>query len=100
LTGGCFNNLAVAYRRGLPRRFADYADYVEAVDELIASGAVPDPSFLRLALDRVRWLAAAVGADRQGAVAAWSGSLEHLVARLAGRFLAPDWLAATAGPST
>jgi glutamate---cysteine ligase / carboxylate-amine ligase len=33
-------------RAGLPRFLADYADYVEAVDELIASGAIPDPSFL------------------------------------------------------
>jgi glutamate---cysteine ligase / carboxylate-amine ligase len=33
-------------RTGLPRRFDDYADYVEAVDPLIASEAVPDPSFL------------------------------------------------------
>ena len=33
-------------RAGLPRCFADYADYVEAVDALIASGAIPDPSFL------------------------------------------------------
>jgi glutamate---cysteine ligase / carboxylate-amine ligase len=29
-----------------PRFFADYADYVQTVDELIASGAIPDPSFL------------------------------------------------------
>ena len=33
-------------RTGPPRFFADYADYVETVDELIASGAIPDPSFL------------------------------------------------------
>ncbi len=33
-------------RTGLPRRFAGYADYVEAVDALIASGAIRDPSFL------------------------------------------------------
>jgi carboxylate-amine ligase len=33
-------------RTGLPRSFADYADYAEVVDGLIASGAVPDPSFL------------------------------------------------------
>ncbi len=33
-------------RSGPPRFFADYADYVEAVDALIASGAIPDPSFL------------------------------------------------------
>jgi glutamate---cysteine ligase / carboxylate-amine ligase len=33
-------------RTGPPRFFADYPDYVETVDELIASGAIPDPSFL------------------------------------------------------
>jgi glutamate---cysteine ligase / carboxylate-amine ligase len=33
-------------RTGLPRYFAGYGDYVEAVDALIASEAVPDPSFL------------------------------------------------------
>ncbi len=41
-------------RTGLPRFFAGYGDYVEAVDVLIASGAIPDQSFLwwdvRLAL--------------------------------------------------
>ena len=52
------------------------------------------------ALDRVPWLANATGADRQRALAAGPGGLEHLVARLAERFLAPGWLAATAGSST
>jgi carboxylate-amine ligase len=33
-------------RTGTARPFADYADYVRAVDVLIASGALPDPSFL------------------------------------------------------
>ena len=33
-------------RTGLPRYFADYGDYVEAIDALIASGAIRDPSFL------------------------------------------------------
>ena len=33
-------------RTGTARWFADYADYVVAVDALIASGALPDPSFL------------------------------------------------------
>jgi carboxylate-amine ligase len=33
-------------RTGTARWFADYADYVRAVDVLIASGALPDPSFL------------------------------------------------------
>jgi glutamate---cysteine ligase / carboxylate-amine ligase len=33
-------------RTGTARWFADYSDYVGAVDALIASGALPDPSFL------------------------------------------------------
>jgi len=33
-------------RTGTARRFSSYADYVGAVDALIASGAIPDPSFL------------------------------------------------------
>ena len=33
-------------RTGPPRQFAHYEDYVGAVDALIASDAVPDPSFL------------------------------------------------------
>jgi carboxylate-amine ligase len=33
-------------RTGPPRRFSDYADYVGAVDALIASTAIPDPSFV------------------------------------------------------
>jgi carboxylate-amine ligase len=33
-------------RTGTARCFADYGDYVDAVDALIASGAIPDPSFL------------------------------------------------------
>jgi glutamate---cysteine ligase / carboxylate-amine ligase len=33
-------------RTGTPRSFANYADYVDAVDMLIASAAIPDPSFL------------------------------------------------------
>jgi glutamate---cysteine ligase / carboxylate-amine ligase len=33
-------------RTGTARRFADYGDYVAAIDALIASGALPDPSFL------------------------------------------------------
>ncbi len=33
-------------RTGPPRFFKRYADYVDAIDPLIASGAIPDPSFL------------------------------------------------------
>ncbi len=48
------------------------------------------------ALDRVRCLAAATGADRQRAFAAGPGSLDDLVASLAERFLAPSELAGAA----
>lgn len=33
-------------RTGVPRGFASYADYVDSVDILLASGALPDPTFL------------------------------------------------------
>jgi len=33
-------------RVGIPRDFGDYGDYVESVDVLIRSGAVPEPTFL------------------------------------------------------
>ena len=33
-------------RTGLPRRFADYAEYVEAIDVLVRCDAIPEPTFL------------------------------------------------------
>jgi carboxylate-amine ligase len=33
-------------RVGIPRRFRDYDDYVEAIDLLIRCGAIPEPTFL------------------------------------------------------
>ncbi len=33
-------------RTGLPRAFEDYEEYVRAVDALVESGALPDPTFL------------------------------------------------------
>ena len=33
-------------RVGIPRQFADYAEYVEAVDVLLRCGAFPEPTFL------------------------------------------------------
>jgi glutamate---cysteine ligase / carboxylate-amine ligase len=33
-------------RVGIPRPFRDYADYVEAIDVLLRSGAFPEPTFL------------------------------------------------------
>lgn len=32
-------------RTGAPRRFGSYSEYVESIDALITSGAVPDPTF-------------------------------------------------------
>ena len=42
------------------------------------------------ALNRVRWLASANGADRQRALAARDGRLEHVVASLANQFETPE----------
>jgi carboxylate-amine ligase len=33
-------------RTGIPRRFEDYSDWVETVDLLLRSGAIPEPTFL------------------------------------------------------
>jgi carboxylate-amine ligase len=33
-------------RTGPPRRFSDYADYVEAIDVLVRNHAIPEPTFL------------------------------------------------------
>ena len=76
----------------VPVREALEALLVDCRPHAAALGCAP-------ALDRVRWLAAASGADRQRAFAARHGSLEELVASLAGRFLAPSGLVATAGSS-
>jgi glutamate---cysteine ligase / carboxylate-amine ligase len=76
----------------VPVREALEALLVDCRPHAAALGCAP-------ALDRVRWLAAATGADRQRAFAAKRGGLDELVARLAGRFLAPSGLAATAGSS-
>ena len=73
----------------VPVREALEALLVDCRPHAAALGCAP-------ALDRVRWLAAATGADRQRAFAAGRGGLDELVARLAGRFLAPSGLAATA----
>jgi carboxylate-amine ligase len=33
-------------RVGIPRRFESYADYVDAVESLVAPGSIPDPSYV------------------------------------------------------
>ena len=49
------------------------------------------------ALDRVKHLATANGAERQRKFIAHNPRLDELVASLADHFLAPDWRTATAG---
>ncbi len=99
-------NCFLAARDGMDARLIDPTarDLTPVRETLGALLAQSRPHALALdcagTLDRVRWLAAANGADRQRAFAARNGSLEGLVARLAGRFLAPDRFAATAGRST
>jgi glutamate---cysteine ligase / carboxylate-amine ligase len=71
-------------RTGTARRFADYADYVEAVDALVASGALPDPSFLwwDVRLQPVRGTVELRVMDAQSAVAD-SAAIVALVQSLA-----------------
>ncbi len=86
-------------RTGTPRAFADYRDYVEAVDDLVAPAAVPDPSFLwwdvrlqpRLGTVEVRAM------DAQSAVADIA-PLVALIQSFARFVLRGDFRAAQSGP--
>jgi glutamate---cysteine ligase / carboxylate-amine ligase len=92
-------------RTGPPRWFSDYADYVRAVDGLIASGAVPDPSFLwwdvrlqpALGTVEVRAMDAQTTIADTAALVALVRSLARLVLERepepAGRPIAPEVLA-------
>jgi carboxylate-amine ligase len=65
-------------RVGIPRRFGSYATYVTAVDTLVRSGAIPDPTFLwwdarlqpRFGTLEVRVMDAQTRADDAAALAA------------------------------
>ena len=73
-------------RVGIPRQFADYSDYVEAVDRLLRCGAFADPTFLwwdvrlqpRFGTVEVRIMDAQSTSDRTGALAALVQSIAHL----------------------
>ena len=98
-------NRFLAARDGMDARLIDpvarsLVPVRETLDALLAECR---PHALALgcadALDRVPWLAAATGADRQRLFLARRGSLEPLVATLAQRF-APVLPDPTAGPTT
>ncbi len=73
-------------RTGLPRPFHSYLDYVEAVDALIASRAIPDPTFLwwdvrlqpRLGTVEVRAMDASTTLSEAAALVALVQSLARL----------------------
>jgi carboxylate-amine ligase len=73
-------------RVGVPRRFVDYADYVEAVDVLIRGDAFPEPSFLwwdvrpqaRFGTVEVRIMDAQASVHESAALAALVQSLARL----------------------
>jgi carboxylate-amine ligase len=73
-------------RVGVPRRFADYCDYVEAVDVLIRCDAFPEPSFLwwdvrpqaRFGTVEVRIMDAQASVQESAALAALVQSLARL----------------------
>jgi carboxylate-amine ligase len=73
-------------RVGIPRRFADYADYAEAVDLLIECEAFPEPTFLwwdvrpqpRFGTVEVRVMDAQIGVDDSAALAALVQCLARL----------------------
>ena len=73
-------------RVGVPRRFADYSDYVRAVDVLIRNGAFPEPSFLwwdvrpqaRFGTVEVRIMDAQTSVEQSAALAALVQSLVRL----------------------
>jgi carboxylate-amine ligase len=85
-------------RTGIPRRFDRYADYVAAIDPLLRSGAIPDPTFVwwdvrlqpRLGTVEVRVLDAQA---RIGDVAALAAFVQCLV-----RLHAESALPSGAGP--
>jgi glutamate---cysteine ligase / carboxylate-amine ligase len=73
-------------RVGIPRRFNDYSDYVEAVDLLIRCGAFPEPTFRwwdvrpqpRFGTVEVRIMDAQTRVEQTAAIVALVQSLAHL----------------------
>jgi carboxylate-amine ligase len=73
-------------RVGIPRAFASYADYVEAVDLLLRCGAFPEPTFLwwdirlqpRFGTVETRIMDAQTSAAESAALAALVQTIAHL----------------------
>ncbi|MEA2235269.1 MAG: glutamate---cysteine ligase / carboxylate-amine ligase [Solirubrobacteraceae bacterium] len=73
-------------RTGLPRHFDDYGDWVRTVDQLLRSGAIPEPTFLwwdvrpqpRLGTVEVRIMDAQPRSAATGALAAFVQALSRL----------------------
>jgi carboxylate-amine ligase len=73
-------------RVGIPRVFSSYADYVEAVDQLLRCGAFPEPTFLwwdvrpqpRFGTVEVRIMDAQTTASHTHALAALVQTIAHL----------------------
>ena len=73
-------------RVGIPRRFNDYSDYVEAVDLLIRCGSIPEPTFLwwdvrpqpRFGTVEVRIMDSQTRVDQTAAIVALVQSLARL----------------------
>jgi carboxylate-amine ligase len=76
-------------RVGLPRAFADYAEYVESVDILLRCGAFPEPTFLwwdvrlqpRWGTVEVRIMDAQITVEDSAALVALVASLVHMAVR-------------------
>jgi carboxylate-amine ligase len=73
-------------RVGIPRRFNDYSDYVEAVDLLIRCGSIPEPTFLwwdvrpqpRFGTVEVRIMDSQTRVEQTAAIVALVQSIAHL----------------------
>ncbi|MFL5823084.1 MAG: YbdK family carboxylate-amine ligase [Solirubrobacteraceae bacterium] len=73
-------------RVGIPRQFASYVDYVEAVDQMLRCNAFPEPSFLwwdvrarpHFGTIELRVMDAQSTADRSGALTALVQTVAHL----------------------
>jgi glutamate---cysteine ligase / carboxylate-amine ligase len=73
-------------RTGLPRAFSSYEEYVEAIDRLVHSGAIPEPTFIwwdvrlqpGLGTVEVRIMDSQITADASETLAALVHSIAHL----------------------
>jgi glutamate---cysteine ligase / carboxylate-amine ligase len=73
-------------RTGLPRLYSEYEDYIEAIDRLVRTDAIPEPTFIwwdvrlqpRLGTVEVRVMDSQLTADATEALAALVQTIAHL----------------------